>query len=441
MKFKNYGLDIEKERTERSSQDWKFGALSQPSLYAIPPATREAYLPTGEVQRGREDTQDCASRAPNNILAPQFTYAYQHALMRAENAQWLRDNGYVVDGRIDFSDAFVSINSGTTRQGNSLKAPLEAIRKQGLIPKALLPLLPTMTWAQYNDPSRITDSMRELGKEFVRRFTINYEQVDRQRFADVLANDFLDVALFAWPSPRNGEYPRSNDAFNHAVAMFALPTFTIFDNYEEAPQDFIKKLASDYRFFDYGYRLFVSAENVPNDQTILMQVATALQRFDLLDSLAKWWKRFTASEMATPTAPTLPPSPSPVTPPHVSRIRPWALAIQAQEGGRPNDLNMRLNNPGNLKYSAYTASLGGKPGAEATDGGRFCTFDTYEKGLQALQDVLTDAASDKLRDYHQSRSLEAFTMKYANVPATHPYARQVAAALGVPVTIDIKELL
>lgn len=259
----NHGLNLELEALHRSDTDWVFGAASLPSIVAIPPAERSNWLPVGEVQKGAEDTMDCASRGPTNVLEAIFTYHYTHA-MKPENKAWLLEQGYVANNKVTFSDAFTAILSGTTSSGNSLIAPLDSLHNNGLIPKPMLPLLPTMTFAQYIDRDRVTVAMLDLGKEFVSRFTINYDRVFSSDFPSVSQIDFIDIATYAWPAAVNGIYPRTAGSFNHCVAIF-MPQYFIFDNYPEGPGDFIKQLAPDYAFYDYGYRVFVSAENVPAD--------------------------------------------------------------------------------------------------------------------------------------------------------------------------------
>lgn len=256
----NYGVDLTKEMMERSDEDWRFGGLSQPCIASIDLQDRRRYLPLGEVQQGKDDMMDCASRGPINILAAKFTYAFHNNLFRPESKQWLQDKGYVVGGLIDFSDAFVAINSGTTRTGNSLKAPLHAIHKQGLIPKWLLPLNKEMTFDEYHDPARITQGMRDLGKDFAERFLINYEQVDETFFPEALKDDFLNVAAFAWPAPKDGIYPRVDTQPNHVFALFE-PRYFAFDNYIDSHDgDYIKHLAPEYSFYDYAYRVYISGE-------------------------------------------------------------------------------------------------------------------------------------------------------------------------------------
>jgi len=134
----NYGLNLEKERSEINDQDWILGSASSPCFSFIAEKDRELYLPEGEVQRSdKGDMMDCATRSPLNILEAKFSYlvsngVYHDKDFHRENIDWLLDNGYVVTKEgVKFSDAFVAINSGTTPNGNSLKAPLEAIRKQG----------------------------------------------------------------------------------------------------------------------------------------------------------------------------------------------------------------------------------------------------------------------------------------------------------------------
>lgn len=257
-------FNLKKELAEQSVKDWRFGALSQPGLVSIPQDEREKYLPVGETQfDSLFDATDCASRSPINHLEALFTYHYLH-LMKDENKRWMLDKGYVQNGKVTFSDRYIAVLSGTTHEGNSLKAPLEAIRKQGLIPKILLPKTDTMTWDEYYQP--ISQNLKDLGQEFLTRFTINYEQVEQIHFGDVLKDDMLGTAGFAWNAPDAQDvYHSDNPAFNHAFLIYNLPKFQIFDNYLEKPGDFTKNLAPDFLLFQYGYRVYVSSEAVPTD--------------------------------------------------------------------------------------------------------------------------------------------------------------------------------
>jgi hypothetical protein len=284
----HYGLNLEKERAEQDGSEWLFSGFSQPSLFSIPQDIRDQYLPTGEAQATNlTDTYGCATRSPINKLAPDFTYGYKNNLFSPSNLKFLEQ--YIgTDGKVDFSDRFIEILSGTTKAGNSLKAPLQAIRDYGLIPKTMFPLDKSLSFEEYYDRSKITQQMRDLGQEFSRRFTINYEQVQQVHFGDLIKDDMICVGGYAWPDPSpNGEYPRVSYPMNHAFLFYKSPRYYIFDNYnyQDPEQDWIKKLASNYALFDYGYRIFISAQlpepatpSAPDITTLKTRLLAAMQQ-------------------------------------------------------------------------------------------------------------------------------------------------------------------
>jgi hypothetical protein len=257
MKSSNFNLA--KELADRTDADWRFGALSEPGIVSIPVAERENYLPLGETQFDQyADFTDCASRSPVNHLEALFTYHYEHGML-PENKKWMEEQGYANGGKITFSDRFVAVGSGTTKQGNSLRAPIDFIYRSGLIPKKLLPKTDDLTWDTYYAP--IPQNLKDLGKEFLKRFTLNYEQVAHIHLADVLKDDMIGVAGYAWNQPdAQNIYHSDSASFNHAFLIYNLPKYQIFDNYQEAPGDYTKNLAPDYKLYEYGYRIYLSAE-------------------------------------------------------------------------------------------------------------------------------------------------------------------------------------
>ncbi len=268
--MKNYGLDLKREQEEQSEQDWVFGALSSPCITDIPETERENYLPRGEKQNVGEEKMDCASRSPINELETKFNWLLRNKKLLPENEKWLRDNGYITENGIEFSDRFIAILSGTTREGNSLKAPIDAIRKNGLVPKYKLPQVSTFN--DYHNKESVTGSLLALGQQFLQRFKINYEKVYQVHYKELLKEDMMGVAGYAWPTPVNGEYPKTDSEPNHAFLMFKNPAYNIFDNYEESTNDFIKKLAPDYTFIDYGYRVYITAQYIPSNNNWLADI-------------------------------------------------------------------------------------------------------------------------------------------------------------------------
>lgn len=262
-----YGLDIEKQKTDESDTDWRFGAASIPCIAQIPVADRQKYLPKGELQFGAGDFEDCTSRGPINILQTKFNYLYQTNRLIPANKKWLEDKGYVQDGHVVFSKRFTSIKSGTTPTGNSIIAPIHSIHADGLIPEIMLPQDPSMTWNTYNRASDITPAMVALGQAFLKRFQINYEAVAASQFASALEADMLDVAGFAWLSPVNGVYPDPGPSqpFCHVFQIYGLPAFYVFDNYVDGfDGDFIKLIDPHYTLYQTGYRIFITSEMVDN---------------------------------------------------------------------------------------------------------------------------------------------------------------------------------
>ena len=260
--MKNYGLNLKLELEQQSDADWKFGSISE-DLAQIPEEERINYLPKDELQKGLEETFACASYSPLNLLEMKFNYLLRNKKLSFENQMWLNEKGYIENGKVNFSDRYTAVKSGTTEEGNSLIAPLNSIRKDGIIPESLLPKTDDMTFAQFHNKEAITGVMEMLGKDFASRFFINYEKVLSKDYPKALKKDMIGVAGYAWPEPIGGEYPRVEAQPNHAFMLLKTPPYFIYDSYPDTYDgDFIKKLASDYSFLSYGYRLSVNQKAI-----------------------------------------------------------------------------------------------------------------------------------------------------------------------------------
>lgn len=262
MEPKNYGFNYDLEIEHQQETDWVFGGASVPCRALIPQPKRSQYLPQGEIQYGAEDFEDCATRGPINILETKFNYLLGEHLLTDAEVKWLLDNKYLKNGKVTFSKRWIAMMSGTTRNGNSLKAPVDAIHRYGLIPEAMLPQTDNMTWAEYNDTTKITGAMTALGLQFLKYFPINYERVFTADFPDIIQNDEIAVAGYAWAFPVDGIYQaQPGKPFNHCFMYYLLPTYTIFDNYvDSADGDYIKRLAPDYVLMEYGYRVYIGTK-------------------------------------------------------------------------------------------------------------------------------------------------------------------------------------
>ena len=132
--------------------------------------------------------------------------------------------------------------------------------------------------------------------------------------------------------------------------------------------------------------------------------------------------------------------PMPPEPIKISKLRDWAMAIEAEESSKPpksTDRNKRNNSPGNLRASEL---IQGFNGYLTKDIDNFAIFKNYECGFNALCKFLTMAAEDNLIPYHGARTLYKFTKIYAEPPNDN-YAKNVANALKVNINVDISTLL
>lgn len=413
------------ERLAQDGSEWQFGAVAK-DLAAVPVAERLKYLPKGVLQfNSVMDTSGCASRGPLNVLETKLDYFYDHGMHDALK-EWFNAQGYRKDGKFALNDAFIEILSGTTPTGNSLKAPLDAIRKYGVIPAHLIPLEPTQTWEQYMDKKRITKAHFDLGLEFLKRLTLNYEQVSLGQFHAANEADLMDVALSAWSTPVNGVYPPIEGPFNHCVAR-VTNDIDIFDNYEP----YVKRLSQSYAFFDWGYSLSITAQNpYPAETLALFEV---LKKNGTLAAFAEALKRFFALPVEVKPYPN-------VTPVEEDKdyLTLMCRAIRKHEGWYAGSRSWRNNNPGNCKYS----SVGYLPkyGTVGKDKDGFAIFSSYELGWLYLNNLILEKARK-----HPNWSLVTFFSEYApasdgNYPAS--YASIVAQDMGVsPFTWEVKALL
>lgn len=292
----NKGIDLEREKREQDGTEYRFGALSQPSYITVPLEEREQFFPVGELQFGKEDFMDCVTRSYLDKLETDFNYAWENNLFNKENMKWLAMKGYVLNGKITFSDRFIAVKSNTTRTGNSLKAPAHTVHNYGLIPKLVLPSSSDMTFDDYHNPESINNDMITLGREFRERFNINYEQVKEIHALDLMKEESLITALSAWPVPVDGVYPRTENNINHSVLKYKPNTF-IFDHYldDGKKDDYIKQLAPDFIYYDYDYRIFISKETTEEERNIELTVLQTLFKKGLLAFFSRFMELFQQS--------------------------------------------------------------------------------------------------------------------------------------------------
>jgi hypothetical protein len=291
--LKNYGLDWNKQiADEDPEKDWIFGASSVRCIAEVPPKERVNCLPAGEVQQSdKDDMMDCATRGPLNILETKFNWLIRNNMLSVRAIAFLKQ--FMNDkGQVEISDAFTSIKSGTTKFGNSMKAPLDAIRKFGIVPKKLLPLEKWMSWTDFHNVNRITPTIEEIAKQSLLHFNFNYEKVLEKDTKKMLDRDILNLCGFAWPAPVNGIYPKTDNDPNHVfmgldddnMLDYLKSNTDIFDNYIDFDDDFIKKLAPDYRFWGQ-YRLIISENRMTETENLSFMIFLLKRMIEILKQM------------------------------------------------------------------------------------------------------------------------------------------------------------
>lgn len=147
---KNYGV-IE----GRSPRDWVAGDIP----YEIKNETGDwtPYLPPEEWQRfDLVDTMACVSFSLLNCIETQ--------------------EKFLTGQQVNYSDRFIAMMSGTTRQGNRLQTVADTVRKYGLVREESWPTPINVTWESYYavpDPKKMAELLAE-GARWKARFDLAY---------------------------------------------------------------------------------------------------------------------------------------------------------------------------------------------------------------------------------------------------------------------------
>ncbi len=126
------------------------------------------YAPEHETQNELYETYSCTCFSNNDAREALFTFLVQNGKIPAEHDQWLRDNGYYKNGKINFDDRVPAMYADITLGvGTYLWKAAEACRKWSL-PQDILPKPRTI--AEYYDKTLMTQQAINLQAEFDKRF-------------------------------------------------------------------------------------------------------------------------------------------------------------------------------------------------------------------------------------------------------------------------------
>jgi uncharacterized protein YcbK (DUF882 family) len=134
-------------------------------------------LPLEEKQHNfKFDTMSCTTFSALNVIETFINFLMYNDKLAISQLEFLNENGYIVNGKANFSDRFTAIMSGTTKEGNYFQNVMDSVRKDGLLPEKDLSFGGS-TWEEYHDKTQITEAMKTKSKKILEIFDFAYEWV------------------------------------------------------------------------------------------------------------------------------------------------------------------------------------------------------------------------------------------------------------------------
>jgi|GEM_PF-2831199 len=219
------------------------------------------YRPTVEAQYKQFsfDSMSCTSFSANNCIEYQINWMLQNNKIPASLKLWLTNNGFFKDGHFNLSDRYLAVVSGTTRQGNYFQSVWDSIRNNGAIPESMLPFGGN-SWEEYHDATKITQEMKDLGKEWVKRFEVVYEWITFDNNPDFTLDQVQVCKESLKYAPLHIAVPVPG---THAITLEGIqePTLTVFDQYP--PYTNINQLNYQIHYAMRGYISVKAPEKSP----------------------------------------------------------------------------------------------------------------------------------------------------------------------------------
>lgn len=230
----------------------------------------DPYLVEREMQIGTYfDTWNCVAESALNKLEILFKYWIEKGLLDADDIKWLTDNGYLVNGEMNFNARIIGYLAGTVvGVGNSVSKVADTIKKNGLIPESKWafdlrdrdPLKNNATEYYKTPPQELLN----LGKEFIKRFGLDWQFVWSKDANEALKRSPIQVLVNAWYRNSEGLYYNPTGNTNHAVVRKRPDNPRIFDSYDP----FEKSLTDDYIYYPSGVKFTITKKIISTSMTI-----------------------------------------------------------------------------------------------------------------------------------------------------------------------------
>ena len=315
----------------------------------------------------------------------------------------------VFGGEPNYSDRFLYNAAKVSPPGSDPSVVYEVIRNTGLIDETDLPWGDNIkTIEEYKQPNPLPQNLIDKAKGWLLKYNFRHEYlkrkldglIDNEVIKEKLKFSPVAVAVHAWVF--DGEkYIRNGGQDTHWTVIYGYDTAGRFLCYDSYPP--FKKILDKNFGFKTAKRIWLSRNLTPPQTSIFLKILEAMKQ---VLSLQWLWiekiKKKDDTENEPKPEPVEPPEPEPVI--KVSKILGFCQSIKIHEGFFEGSRSQRGNNPGNLKYTKLTASLG----ATRADIDNFAYFPTYEIGWQALISFVKLAANNQLKNYKDCSILSFF---------------------------------
>jgi len=224
---RNYGI----LKPKLNPKDWRVGGETGIQYKEVlSTGDWTPYLPVYEKQSGNIDDMACVSHSLTDVLEIQFKRAIANNEIPQTHLDWLKNNGYFLNGEVNFSDRALAKMSNTTHQGNWNATVAETARTVGLVPESDWALDFT-SWDIFY--AEVPAELQKKAAEFLKYFKISYMWVQQGQWGDEnlskenLAN-WLKVAPLQADVPvcsgwSSGEVqPCGSRVTQHAIAIFKI---------------------------------------------------------------------------------------------------------------------------------------------------------------------------------------------------------------------------
>lgn len=229
--------------------DWQYGANSSIVRdVLVKDGDWKPYQVEHEKQwTGTYDTLFCVTYSALASIGALFMYHLKNNLISSDNVKWLKDNGYFKNGFINFNERFTGTLGETTNQGAYQFKVANAIKNYGLIPQDNFPLADNFN--DNIDKKFITQEMYNLGKEFLKRFSINYEWTEDLKESLQYSPVQVIVKFANYDKPEDILKPEGE--LNHAVeGVFATVEYNLIrDTYWQIYKRYSPPFTHSYMAF------------------------------------------------------------------------------------------------------------------------------------------------------------------------------------------------